>query len=69
MTGMVDVLATAVELNAKAACRAVVVTAISPDARRWWERLGFTPFHEDEAESNDLYLLTADIAATLQRLA
>ena len=35
--------ATAVELNAKAACRAVVVTALNHRARGWWERLGFRP--------------------------
>ena len=37
------VLATAVELNQKAACRAVVVTALTQSARSWWERLGFSP--------------------------
>jgi GNAT superfamily N-acetyltransferase len=38
------VLATAVELNTKAACRAVVVTALHARARSWWERLGYHPF-------------------------
>jgi hypothetical protein len=42
------VLATAVELNEKAACRAVVVTALNPIARTWWERPGFHPFHHDD---------------------
>jgi GNAT superfamily N-acetyltransferase len=36
------VLATAVELNAHAAARAVVVNTINPNAHRWWEHLGFT---------------------------
>src|SRR5262249_49547615 len=60
------VLATAVEINAKAACRAVVVTAIHERARRWWERLGFKPFHPDDPTDTDLYLLTAEIEATLR---
>jgi len=61
------VLATAVELNAKAACRAVVVTALNPRAREWWERLGFRPFDPDQPDQLDLYMLTAEIDATLQR--
>jgi len=61
------VLATAVELNAKAACRAVVVTALSADARRWWQRLGFEAFDEDD-EAGDLYLLTADIEVSLRQV-
>jgi GNAT superfamily N-acetyltransferase len=59
------VLATALELNAKVACRAVVVTAISAPARAWWEHLGFHPFDADDPNGTDLYLLTAEIAATL----
>lgn len=59
------VLATAVDLNKKAACRAVVVTALTDTARAWWERLGFQPFDPDQP---DLYLLTAEIDATLRRL-
>lgn len=59
------VLATAVELNAKAACRAVVVSALSEEARRWWTRLGFEPLDPADSKSLDLYLLTADIEATL----
>ncbi len=59
------VLATTVELNAKAACRALVVSALHAEARGWWEHLGFQRFDE---QSLDLYLLTADIEATLQRL-
>ena len=59
------VLATAVELNEKAACRAVVVAALSDQARRWWQRLGFHPFVADDSYAGDLYLLTAEIAATL----
>jgi len=63
----VHVLATAVELNEKAACRAVVVTALTRQARDWWERLGFHPFDPDEPDQLDLYLLTAEIDATLRR--
>jgi GNAT superfamily N-acetyltransferase len=62
-------LATAIELNAKAACRAVLVTALDPRARAWWERLGFHPFHPDDAVETDLYLLTSEIEATIGRLA
>lgn len=61
------VLATAVELNEKAACRAVVVTALSTNARSWWERLGFHAFDPSDPEQLDLYLLTAEIEATLRR--
>jgi GNAT superfamily N-acetyltransferase len=61
------VLATAVELNEKAACRAVVVTALNASARVWWERLGFHPFDPDEPNQLDLYLLTSEIQATLRR--
>ncbi len=59
------VLATALELNLKAACRAVVVTALNTTAREWWEHLGFHPF---DAGSSDLYLLTSEIEATLRRV-
>jgi GNAT superfamily N-acetyltransferase len=62
------VLATAVELNEKAACRAVVVTALNATARAWWERLGFHSFDPDEPDQLDLYLLTSEIAATLRRM-
>jgi hypothetical protein len=61
-------LATAVELNAKAALRAVVVTALHARSRAWWERLGFVPFEPDDPKCLDLYLLTADIEATLRSL-
>jgi len=61
------VLATAVELNEKAACRAVVVTALSQTARTWWERLGFHPFDPEKPDELDLYLLTSEIDATLRR--
>ena len=61
-------LATASDLNEKAACRAVVVTALTDKARTWWERLGFHPFDPNEPDQLDLYLLTAEIDATLQRL-
>ncbi len=59
------VLATAVELNQKAACRAVVATALTPAARSWWERLGFRSFDPADLEQLDLYLLTSEIEATL----
>lgn len=62
------ILATAVELNLQAACRAVVVAALNDAARRWWNRLGFTPFDPDDPNNFDLYLLTDDVAATLNAL-
>jgi GNAT superfamily N-acetyltransferase len=62
------VLATAVELNAHAACRAIVVTAISPAARTWWERLGFEPLEPVSADRRDLHLLSRDVEATLRSL-
>jgi GNAT superfamily N-acetyltransferase len=62
------VLATVVELNEKAACRAVVVTALNPSARTWWGRLGFHPFDPDDPELLDLYLLTSEIETTLRRV-
>jgi GNAT superfamily N-acetyltransferase len=62
------VLATVVELNEKAACRAVVVTALNASARTWWERLGFHPLDPDDPELLDLYLLTSEIEATLRRV-
>lgn len=62
------VLANAVTLNEHAACRAVVVTAPDDAARSWWERLGFHPFDHADPESFDLYLLTSEIAATLDSL-
>ena len=61
------VLATAVELNAKAACRAVVVTALNTGARTSWEQLGFHPFEPEGPDQPDLYLLTSEIQATLRR--
>jgi GNAT superfamily N-acetyltransferase len=62
------VLATAVDLNARAACRAVVVTALGESARSWWERLGFDPFDPNDPDGMDLYLLTSNIQATLDSL-
>ena len=62
------VLATAVELNEKAACRAVVVSALTERAGTWWERLAFRPFAPDEPDQLDLYLLTSEIDATLRRI-
>ena len=61
------ILATAAELNVKAACRAVVVTALNPAALRWWQRFGFDPFDAEDSTNLNLYLLSADIAATLTR--
>lgn len=62
------ILATAVELNLKAACRAVVVTALNPAALAWWQRFGFEPLDAHNAANVDLYLPTKDIAATLAGL-
>lgn len=62
------ILATAVDVNFKAACRAVVVTSLNADAFRWWQRFGFEPFNADDANNLDLYLLAKDIAATLNHL-
>ena len=62
------ILATAAELNIKAACRAVVVTALNSDAFRWWQRFGFEPFDANDMANLDLYLLTNDIAAALADL-
>jgi hypothetical protein len=49
------------------ACRAVVVTAMSPAAHRWWTRLGFQALDAGDPASDDLYLLTSDIEATFRR--
>lgn len=62
------VLATAAELNEKAACRAVVVTALNSRARTWWEHLGFRAFDPHDPEQLDLYLLTSEIQATLRHV-
>jgi GNAT superfamily N-acetyltransferase len=62
------VLATAVELNEKASCRAVVVSAINTNARAWSERFGFHPFYPDDATELDLYLLTSEIETTMRKL-
>lgn len=62
------VLATAVDLNERAACRAVVVSALEESARSWWERLGFHPFDPSDPDAMDLYLLTTAIQVTLDTL-
>lgn len=62
------VLATAVDLNERAACRAVVVSALDDAARSWWERLGFHPFDRADPDNLDLYLLTGEIEATIRSL-
>ncbi|MGQ0464418.1 MAG: GNAT family N-acetyltransferase [Sporichthyaceae bacterium] len=58
------VLLTAVDINQRVACRAVVVHALDPTAFDWWQRFGFLPFGEDDLA---LYLLTDDILATFHR--
>ena len=65
---LAHVLATALELNEKAACRAVVVTALHKEARRWWLRAGFHPFEPANPNAFELYLPTSDIQATLESL-
>lgn len=60
-------LATAVELNHKAACKAVIVAALHGNARAWWLRFGFEPLDPTDPDCFDLYLLTVDIEATLDR--
>ena len=55
-------MATAVEVNLSAACKAVVVTAQHEQAPAWWLKLGLAPF---EVGGLELYLLTADIQKTL----
>ena len=62
------ILSTAAELNTKAACRAVIVNALSPETRSWWLRLGFAPLDASDDAGLDLYLLTSDIEATLTSL-
>ena len=62
------VLATAVDLNQQAACRAVVVSTLDDHARTWWERLGFRAFAPDDRAGLNLYLLTTEIEATLRHL-
>ena len=61
-------LQTAVDINAAAACRAVRVTVLDESAHRWWQPFGFVPFDPADPANLDLYLLTADIARTLERL-
>jgi hypothetical protein len=61
------VLATALEVDEQAACRAVVVTAINESSRQWWLHLGFVPLDPADREAFDLYLLTSDVEATLRR--
>lgn len=62
------VLATAVDLSDRAACRAVVVSALDDAARSWWERLGFHPFDPGHPDNLDLYMLTSEIEATVRSL-
>ncbi len=44
----------------------VVVTALNPKARTWWERLGFHSFDPTDPDQLDLYLLTTEIETTLR---
>jgi GNAT superfamily N-acetyltransferase len=62
------VLATALEVNAKAACKAILVVALHEQARSWWERLGFHPFDPSDPACLDLYLLTDEVERTLADL-
>lgn len=62
------VLATAVDINERAACRAVVVTALNSKARVWWTRLGFQPLDQVDPHQLDLYEMTSAIKATLKDL-
>lgn len=64
---LAHILATAVEMNQKAAMKAVIVTAIDEPARRWWQRFGFGALTPTPG-GLDLYLLTKDVEATLRRL-
>lgn len=62
------VLATAVDLNQRAACRAVVASALHDQESRWWKGLGFHPFDASDPDNLDLYLLASEIEATLRSL-
>jgi GNAT superfamily N-acetyltransferase len=62
------VLATAVDLNTKAACRAVVVNVLNEGVRAWWQRFGFQPFDPADPKGLDLYLLASQIQATLEAI-
>lgn len=57
------ILMTAVDVNQRVACRAVIVHALDANAFAWWQRFGFAPFAPDDLA---LYLLTDDIQATFQ---
>lgn len=61
-------LVAAVDLDASAACRAVVVVALSEEAKAWWMRLGLRCFDEDDDSCLNLYLLTAEIPESLDRV-
>jgi GNAT superfamily N-acetyltransferase len=68
MAMVAHVLATVVELNQQAACRAVIVTAFNERSGQWWQHLGFSPLDPTDPEGLDLFMLTADIEATLQHM-
>lgn len=57
------VLSTSVELQHKAAFRAILVDAIDDAALRWWQRFGFVPL--GSGDDYRLYLLSKDVVATL----
>jgi GNAT superfamily N-acetyltransferase len=65
---VVHVLATALDLDERVACRAVVVSALDESARSWWRRLGFHPFDPHDDDNLDLYLLTSEIDVTVRSL-
>ena len=68
-TALVEyVLATAVDINQKAALKAVTVVALHERARSWWERFGFEAFDPADPGCLDLYILTSDIEETLRAL-
>lgn len=62
------VLATAVDINQKAALKAVTVVALHDRARSWWERFGFEAFDPADPDCLDLYILTSDIEETFRAL-
>jgi predicted N-acetyltransferase YhbS len=62
---VVHALATAVELQEKAAFRAVIVDAASAAASQWWARFGFEPMARTDQRP---FLPSKDIAKTLDAL-
>ncbi len=60
------VLATAVEINTKAACRAVIVTALNASSQMGGNASASTPSPQSDPTNTDLYLLASEIEPTLQ---